>query len=91
MYLFGLGFNFDISEDAANTCKHINHACPIKGGEDITLVFKEVIEGILASAKVDLELSVKDDKGKNLFCARFDAKVFTSRRPHQNELVYMRN
>lgn len=80
-YKFGIRINIPLPEESADTCSHINHKCPLRGGEDITFVVEEKIEGIASTSKAQLEIGIQGDDGRNFFCVRFGVKVHAKHRP----------
>lgn len=72
--------NMPLTSDEANACKRINRRCPIKRGEDITLNFSYRAHSIPINATVNLEISVRDEHHKTIFCVRFTANVYNTRK-----------
>lgn len=64
-----------------DACQNLSKgSCPVKRGDELTYRFVETIVGVPITSTVQIEFALRDDIGKNIACARFDAKVYSKPR-----------
>ena len=70
-----------------NACNSIKNGdgCPLEEGEDVHIVKEFEAEGISMDIDATVEISLRNDREKNMICVRFPVVLASNRRRH-NEL-----
>lgn len=67
--------DFDFSKYDSDVCAHIDHFCPLNGGETINMKLTIKVDAPFGGVVPTVTLRVVDDRGGNVFCAKTYIKV----------------